>query len=124
LLYNILADLIVILHLVFIIFNVLGGLLVFWKRWIAWVHIPAAFWGSIIIILGWSCPLTPLEQQLRILGGKETYSGSFISHYITSIIYPAGLTRETQIELGFTLLLINIVIYSYVIFVKKRRKGK
>ena len=94
-----------------------------WKKWMPFIHIPAAIWGSFIIILGWTCPLTPLEKSLRIAGGEEGYTGGFISHYIIPIIYPAGLTREMQINLGLTAIAINIVIYSYVIYWRgKKRK--
>lgn len=122
-LFSALADLVVVLHLVFIIFSVLGGLLVIWKKWIVWIHIPAAFWGTFIIILGWSCPLTPLEKQLRKLSGGVGYTGDFVAHYITPIIYPEGLTREVQINLGLAALVVNIVVYSYVIIMRNKNKN-
>ena len=121
--YHILADLVVVLHFAFIIFGLLGGLLVLWRKWIAYIHIPAALWGSLIVIQGWVCPLTPLENYLRTEGGSEGYSGGFIAHYITPIIYPEGLTRDLQVNLGFIALGINIAIYIYVVY-RRRRKTK
>jgi hypothetical protein len=119
--YHILADLVVALHFAFIIFGLLGGLLVLWRKWIAYIHIPAAIWGSLIVIQGWVCPLTPLENFLRMEGGAAGYSGGFITHYIAPIIYPEGLTRDLQVNLGFIALGINITIYIYVIY-RRRRK--
>lgn len=121
--YLILAELIVFLHFCFILFSVLGGLLALWKHWMPYIHIPAAIWGSFIIILGWTCPLTPLENALRNAGGAEGYSGSFIAHYLVPIIYPEGLTREMQIGLGLIAIVINTVIYSLIVY-RRRKKGK
>jgi len=121
LIYLILAELVIAIHFLFIAFNVLGGLLAIWKKWIPFIHIPAVIWGTSIIILGGTCPLTPLEKFLRKMGGAEGYSGGFIGHYITPIIYPGGVTREIQIILGITAIIINILIYSYVIY---RRRSK
>jgi hypothetical protein len=119
--YHIFADLVVVLHFAFIIFGLLGGLLVLWQKWIAYIHIPAASWGSLIVIQGWVCPLTPLENYLRMEGGSGEYSGGFIAHYITPIIYPEGLTRDVQVNLGLIALGINLAIYIVVIF---RRRNK
>ena len=62
--------------ILFILFVVLGGLLVF--RWptVKWFHIPAVLWGVLIEFSGWICPLTPLENKLRIAGGKNGYTGA------------------------------------------------
>ena len=73
-------------------------------------------------MLGWTCPLTPLEKFLRNAGGEEGYSGGFIDHYLTSLIYPEGLTRDMQITLGLIALATNIVIYSFAIYWWKYKK--
>jgi hypothetical protein len=115
LIYRALADLILALHLVFVLFVVLGGLLVLrWPR-AAWFHIPAAIWGVLIEYTGWICPLTPLENSLRTRGGEAGYSGGFIQHYIQPVLYPAGLTRETQIVLGSFVLLLNLSAYGILL---------
>jgi len=112
LIYRALADLILALHLVFVLFVVLGGLLVLrWPR-IAWLHIPAAIWGVLIEFTGWICPLTPLENSLRTRGGEAGYSGGFIEHYIQPLLYPAGLTRSTQVVLGSVVLILNLTAYG------------
>ena len=113
--YRALADLILALHLVFVLFVVLGGLLVLrWPR-TAWLHIPAAAWGVLIEYTGWICPLTPLENSFRTRGGEAGYSGGFIEHYIQPVLYPAGLTRGTQIVLGSFVLLLNLSAYGILL---------
>ena len=109
------ADILLIIHLLFILFVVLGGLLVFKWRWIALLHLPCASWGALIEFSGWICPLTPLENHYRELAGAEGYSGGFIEHYLIPLIYPAGLDKNLQIILGLTVILINGIIYALVL---------
>ena len=117
------ADLLVIIHLIFIIFVVTGGFLVLKWRRMLYLHIPAAVWGAFIEFQGWICPLTPLEQHLRQAGGQSVYSGGFVEHYVESIVYPAGLTREMQIFLGIVVIAINLIIYGWLLIGLKRDKG-
>ncbi|HEX9220368.1 MAG TPA: DUF2784 domain-containing protein [Gemmatimonadaceae bacterium] len=110
--YRALADVILVAHLAFVLFVVLGGLLVLrWPR-LAWLHLPAAIWGVLIEYSGWICPLTPLENSFRTRGGEAGYSGGFIQHYIQPVLYPSGLTRSTQIVLGSLLLILNLTAYG------------
>ena len=113
--YRVLADLVLVLHLAFVLFVVLGGLLV--VRWppLALLHVPAAIWGVLIEYTGWICPLTPLENSFRTMGGEAGYSGGFIQHYIQPLLYPAGLTRSTQLVLGSVVLALNLAAYAIVI---------
>jgi hypothetical protein len=111
--YGALANLLVLLHLGFILFVMLGGLLVLRRPWIAWLHLPAAVWGALIELRGWVCPLTPWEQHLRRLAGQAGYSGGFIKHYVLPIIYPAGLTSSLQVRLGLAVVLVNLCIYAF-----------
>ena len=117
--YGALADLVLVVHLGFVLFVVLGGVLVL--RWpvLAWAHIPAACWGSLIEFAGWICPLTPLEQRLRVLAGQAGYQGGFIEHYVTAWLYPAGLTRPVQYALGAAVLAVNLAIYARLL--RRRR---
>lgn len=118
-LYRLLADSVLVLHLTFILFVVLGGVLVLRWRKLAWLHVPAVTWGVLIEFMSWPCPLTPLEKDLRRLGGEAGYEGGFIDHYITSLIYPSELSHGTQIFLGVAVLAINAIIY--VRFFRQRR---
>lgn len=112
--YALLADLVLVLHAAFILFVVLGGLLVAWRRSFAWLHIPAAVWGVLIEFLGWVCPLTYLENDLRNAAGDGGYSGGFIDHYLAPLVYPAALTPEIQVLLGLGALLVNVIVYTWV----------
>ena len=119
--YRALADLVLVVHLAFVLFVVLGGLLVVRWPWLAWLHVPAAIWGVLIEYTGWICPLTPLENSLRVKGGEAGYAGGFIQHYIQPVLYPAGLTRSTQVVLGSMALLVNLVAYAIVLSRLKHR---
>jgi hypothetical protein len=107
------ADLLVILHLAFILFVMLGGVLLFRWPWVAWLHLPAVAWGALIELVGWICPLTPLEQRLRASAGEAGYTGGFAEQYLLPLIYPDGLTREIQLALGLLVLIFNAVIYGW-----------
>jgi hypothetical protein len=109
--YRALADLVVALHIAFVLFAALGGFLVFRWRRAAWFHIPAALWAALIEFAGWECPLTPLENWLRRLGGEAGYQTSFIERYLLPLIYPASFTRSLHIVLGFLVLIVNLGIY-------------
>ncbi len=113
-LYRALADLVVLTHLAFIVFALVGGLLALRWRWVPWVHLPAAAWGASVEVFGWFCPLTPLENWLRRASGSAGYSGGFIERYLMPIVYPAELTRELQLLLGCFLVVVNLAIYLVV----------
>jgi len=114
-LYRILADFVVLVHFVFVLFTVFGGFLVLWRRYFAWIHIPSALWAALIEFAGWICPLTPLEILLLEKGGADGYPSGFIEHYIISLLYPTDLTRGIQIVLGFLVLIINLLIYGWLL---------
>jgi Protein of Unknown function (DUF2784) len=112
--FRILADATVILHFGFVLFVVLGGVLVVrWPR-IAWVHLPAAGWGAWVEFAGWVCPLTPLENWFRQQGGGPAYTVSFIEHYLVPILYPSSLSRELQWGLGGLVFFVNATVYLLV----------
>ena len=115
-----LADLVVVVHAMFVAFVVLGGFLVLRRPWLAWLHIPAAVWGVLIEFAGWICPLTPLENSLRRRGGEAGYAGGFVEHYLLPVLYPAGLTPRVQYVLGSLVLITNLAIYA--VFLARRRR--
>jgi len=111
--YRGLADLVVVIHLAFVLFAVLGGVLVLkWKR-CAWIHVPTVVWAALIEFVGWVCPLTPFENWLRERGGAIAYRSGFVEHYILPLLYPTVLTRRLQIALGLLVLILNLVIYGW-----------
>ena len=120
-LYRWLADVVLIVHSAFVVFVILGGLLALrWPR-VAWIHIPVALYGASVEFLGFICPLTPLEVWLRQRGGEAGYTGGFVEHYVTAVLYPTGLTRQLQFELGILVLAINAVVYAF--WWRRRRRN-
>jgi hypothetical protein len=122
--YSQCADLVLMVHFGFVLFVILGSLLVLrWPKLTGW-HLAAVSWGALTEFTGWICPLTPLEVALRQRGGQAGYEGGFIEHYIAAILYPPGLTRGIQIWIGFAALLPNIVIYSYLVARRRRSRAR
>jgi hypothetical protein len=113
--YVLLADAVALLHVLFVLFVIFGSIFVLrWPR-AMWVHAPALVWGIIVECAGMTCPLTPLENRLRLLGGEAGYDEDFLSRWLVTILYPASLTRELQIALGTLLLLFNIGLYTWIL---------
>jgi uncharacterized protein DUF2784 len=110
--YRIAADAVIALHALFIVFVMLGALLVVWRPRFSCLHLPAVVWAALLEFNGWICPLTPLEVALRQRAGDAGYEGGFIDHYIVAAIYPAGLTRDIQILLGALVVTLNVIAYG------------
>ena len=112
--YHLAASAVAVLHFAFILFVVLGGLLVLkWPR-LMWIHLPAAVWGMLVELAGWYCPLTHWENRLLEAAGRAGYEGGFVNHYLMPLIYPPGLTRGMEILLGVLVLAINLGVYVRV----------
>ena len=118
--FSLAADMVVLVHALFVLFVVAGGVAVIRWPWLAWLHIPAAVWGALIELGGGVCPLTFLEVRFRRLAGEAGYAGGFIEHYLVPLIYPAGLTRNGQLLLGILVLLWNGGVYWVAL---RRRRG-
>lgn len=112
--YSLLADLIVVLHFSFVLFVLFGGLLTVKWPHVMWVHGPALAWGSLVEFTGLVCPLTPLENRLRMMGGESGYHGDFLSRWLLPVLYPDFLTPGIQIALGCLLLALNVTIYAWI----------
>lgn len=115
------ADALVLAHFAFILFVLSGAWLVLRFRWVAWLHVPAFLWGAATEFFGIVCPLTPLEQHLRVLAAEASYSGGFVEHYILPVLYPAGLTPAVQWWLGVFVVVLNVAIYTFVVMRPRRR---
>lgn len=120
--YRILADLVVVIHLAFILFVAAGGLFAFRWKWLPILHLPAVLWGALVELQGWLCPLTTLEWKLRRLGESGAYPEGFIEHYLVPIVYPDRLTPEMQAGLGAAVLCVNGAIYGWLFWRRKGRK--
>ena len=112
--YRALADLVLIAHLGFVLFVMLGALLAL--RWpkVIWLHGPAAVWGAFVEFTGRLCPLTPLEVWLRERGGEAGYAGGFVEHYLVPLLYPADLTTNVQLALGSLVVVVNAGLYGWL----------
>lgn len=113
-LYPLLADVVLVVHLAFVVFVLCGWLLVWKWRWIAWLHLPAVAWGAVVEYTGWICPLTPLENWLREQGGRIGDERDFIARYLLPILYPGELTREIQLLLGTVVIVLNAAVYWWL----------
>jgi polyferredoxin len=113
--YQLLADLVVGVHFVFVLFVILGGFLVVKWRRMMWLHVSAAFWGAVVEFCGWICPLTPLEIWFRRKAGEAGYHSDFVARYLLPVLYPEGLTRGIQIVLGVSVVAVNLAIYGWVL---------
>jgi hypothetical protein len=112
--YRLGADLVLLLHLAFVLFVLAGGLLVLKWRRLAWLHLPAVGWAAVVEFTGWICPLTPLENVLRAGAGAATYDADFIEHYLLPLLYPAALTRDIQLILGMIVIGVNLAVYAWL----------
>ncbi|PYR67599.1 MAG: DUF2784 domain-containing protein [Acidobacteria bacterium] len=112
---HVLATLVVFLHLAFVVFDVIGGVLAL--RWptLAFVHVPAAAWAIYVEWAGVLCPLTPLENSLRTAAGLEAYAGDFVAEYVFPVLYPNGLTRTAQMVMGAAVLAFNLIVYVAIL---------
>ena len=117
--FRLASDGVLLVHLAFILFALLGATIAVHWRWVLFVHLPAVVWGCFVELTGRLCPLTYLENYLRIKAGQSGYSESFVEHYVIPVIYPAGLTRNIQFALAVLVIVVNIVIYGWL-FVRER----
>jgi len=120
--FRLLANAVVVVHALFILFVVWGGFLVWRRRWVAAIHVPCAVWGVMIEYRGWICPLTPLENALRARAGEAGYGGGFVEHYLVPAIYPSGLTPRIQVMLGTFVLAINVL--AYAVLLRRLTRGR
>ena len=120
---RLLADAVVVVHLLFIAFALGGAALVLLRPWVAFVHLPAAAWAAYVEFSGTLCPLTPLENALRSRAGATGYAGGFVEHYLIPVIYPAGLTPRVQIVLGAIVVAVNGALYTLAWRRARRRRA-
>jgi Protein of Unknown function (DUF2784) len=114
------TDLVLGVNFTFVIFSVLGGFLVLWKRWIAWFQVPSVPWSSFVSLFSHVCPLTPIENRFRRLAGQAGYEGGFVQHYVAPLVYPGGMPRRMELIAGFSVLIWNACFYAFVVL---RRTG-
>ncbi len=111
--YRLALDATIIFHFGFIVFVIFGGLLAWKWRWTKWVHLPALAYGVLVELFQWYCPLTTLEQSLRVKADLPIYSGSFISSQLSRLIYidvPQGYLIAGAVAVAA----LNMALYAYL----------
>jgi len=118
--YKIIADIIVLIHFLWILYMLTGFVLTlggfFWKgyfnRWVfRTVHLCGILFVAILTVLGEYCPLTILENNLMVKYDPNlTYPGSFIAHNIEKLVYP-NVNPMIIIVPTIIICLITLVIY-------------
>jgi hypothetical protein len=114
-LYRVGADLVLFTHFLFAAFAVFGGMLLFHNLSWAWVHVPVVLWSSVVNLMSWTCPLTPIEKTLRLRAGQTGYAGGFIQHYIGPAVYPRGMPRQLELVAGISIVVGNALVYAAAI---------
>ena len=115
------SDGVLVVHLAFIAFAVFGGFLVLRWRRLMLMHLPAVAWAAFVEATGSICPLTLVENRLRAAAGLAGYADDFVGHYLVSAIYPAGLTRATQVLLAVLVIVVNAAVYGAIARSKRQR---
>ncbi len=110
-----LADIVTIIHFAFVLFCIFGAFFCLWRPKVSWVHVPSVIWGGLVEIMGWICPITPLENWLRQRASGSSYRGSFIDHYIVPLIYPPATSRNAHILMGIFVLVLNFILYYFIV---------
>lgn len=113
--YRIGADLVLFAHFLFAAFAVVGGALLYPDPAWAWVHIPVVLWSSVVNLMSWTCPLTPIENALRTRAGQLGYSGGFVQHYIGPVVYPRGMPRQFELVAGVSIVAGNVLVYAFIL---------
>ena len=116
-LYRILADSVVFIHFLWILFLVFGALLGIRNRAVKIVHLSGLAFAVLLQVYDWYCPLTYLEVWLRSKHDPAlSYAGSFIIYYVEKIVY---IELSRKLILGFSVLLCGLNAWLYLR--KKRR---
>lgn len=110
--YRLGADLVLFVHFLFAAFAVFGGGFVFVDPAWAWVHIPVVLWSSVVNLMSWTCPLTPIENTFRTRAGQLGYAGGFVQHYIGPVVYPRGMPRQLELVAGVSIVAGNALVYA------------
>ncbi len=111
----VLADAVVALHMVFLAYMVLGGLLALRRLRLIWPHVAVIVYSFYVTLTSFTCPATTLEKWLLVQGGETPYEGSFIHEYLRGTLYPPAL--ETAVWIGC----MAVAIASWVFVLRRRR---
>lgn len=115
---SITADLVLTAHFLFALFAVLGGFLMLADRRVIAAHLPAVLWSSVVNLANWTCPLTPLEKNLRRRAGQQAFEGGWIRNYLDPLVRPLGMPRRLELVAGISILIWNFLVYGFVFWLR------
>jgi hypothetical protein len=113
------ADVVLVFHFLFALFAVLGGFFALIDRRVIFVHIPVVVWSSVVNLANWTCPLTPLEKNLRQRAGQRAYEGSWTQNYIEPLVRPLGMPRRMELLAGVAIIVWNLAVYGVIFCLSK-----
>jgi hypothetical protein len=120
--YSLAAVAVMVVHVAYIVFVIVGGLLSWrWPRFLK-PHVAAVVVSAALAFTELECPLTDVEKGLRRLAGETPYDGGFISHYIVEPIHAGGTTPP--IRFGLRVAIVSITAVAYIGYVAGHRAGK
>jgi Protein of Unknown function (DUF2784) len=112
------ADFILVIHFLFVVFTLFGGFLVLIENLVLFIHLPCVLWSSIVNLANWTCPLTPLEKNLRTQAGQQAFSGTWTQNYVEPLVRPLGMPRRLELIAGVSVIVWNVLVYGIVFLLK------
>ncbi|HXZ33728.1 MAG TPA: DUF2784 domain-containing protein [Terriglobales bacterium] len=112
--YSVLAAGVLSLHLLFILWVIFGALVTRHRPVLRWLHICSLFWGIMIELFPWSCPLTLLENWLEARAGVVPYQGGFLLHYLDALVYP-DISPLLLTVVGVVVCILNLGFYGFAL---------
>ncbi len=120
-LYQSLAGVALVAHLLWILWVILGCLLTLHRPVLRWFHILSLIYGILIETLPWPCPLTIAEQWFQAHAGLAPYDEPFLIHYLQALVYP-DVSQELLMWCGIGVCMFNLGVYV-VRFRRRQNSG-
>jgi hypothetical protein len=113
---RVVADVVVAVHMVFLVYMVLGGFLALRRFGLIWPHVGVIVYSFYVTLTSFTCPATTLEKWLLGLGGETPYEGSFIHQYLRGRLYPP----ELETAVWISCMAIAMASWAYVLMRRRR----
>ena len=103
------------IHIAYVVFVLIGSLLVL--RWpsLMWIHLIAVIWAIATMSLDLGCPLTPWEKTFWRRGGQEPYEEGFLQHHVLRRRFPPEKSRQYHTMIGIGVLILNAIVYTFIL---------
>ncbi|MGH8965829.1 MAG: DUF2784 domain-containing protein [Actinomycetes bacterium] len=112
------ADVVVVLHIGYLLYAAFGGFLALRGMSWLWLHLASSVWSVTVTVTAIRCPLTAIEKWLISASGSTPYGGTFIEEYLTGIVYPVAY--EAAVWFGGA----AIALTSYAVVFAHRRAAR